>query len=455
MSFYYKTYDISNIFVKNATSSYSTTNFFINTNDLGYPYLTNMTPSTRRETIGAYSVANFGSQNIIKLRNTDNGTVNYGFTCDGYIGNNNLSFYVSVKPTYNNFTIDSLGSGGSLSCTVSAIAVGVNGSIYAGGNFTSMGGAPNTRGIAKWDGSSWSALGTGAQDGSVLAIAVSLDGSIYAGGTFTSIGGVAANYIAKWNGSSWSALGTGAAGGYGRQAIVSALAVGLDGYIYAGGWFPLMGGVANTINIAKWNGSSWSALVVGTNDSISSLTVSSNGQYVYAGGDFTSATPYNAGRVAKWDTALNVLSWSPVGLGTNNRVFALAVGLDGCVYAGGAFISIGGVAANYIAKWNGSIWSVLGTGANNCVRALAVGIDGSIYAGGDFTSIGGVAANRIAKWDGSSWSALGNGGDSAVHALAVGLDGCVYAGGDFTLMNGVANTRCVAKINNTFTWSLL
>jgi hypothetical protein len=261
-----------------------------------------MTPSTKRETIGAYSVANFGSQNIIKLRNNDNGTVNYGFTCDGYIGKNNLSFYVSVKPTYNNFTIDSLGSGGSLSCTVSAIAVGVNGSIYAGGNFTSMGGAPNTRGIAKWDGSSWSALGTGAQDGSVLAIAVSLDGSIYAGGTFT---------------------------------------------------------------------------------------------------------------------------------------------------------SIGGVAANYIAKWNGSIWSVLGTGANNCVRALAVGIDGSIYAGGDFTSIGGVAANRIAKWYGSSWSALGNGGDSAVHALAVGLDGCVYAGGDFTLMNGVANTRCVAKINNTFTWSLL
>ena len=35
--------------------------------------------------------------------------------------------------------------------------------------------------------------------------------------------------------------------------------------------------------------------------------------------------------------------------------------------------------------------------------------DGSLYAGGGFTTAGGVAANNIAKWDGttSSWSALG------------------------------------------------
>jgi hypothetical protein len=52
-----------------------------------------------------------------------------------------------------------------------------------------------------------------------------------------------------------------------------------------------------------------------------------------------------------------------------------------------------------------------------------------------------VAANRIAKWDGSSWSALGsgmNGGpypDPSVHALGVFANGggpALYAGGAFT-----------------------
>jgi len=40
--------------------------------------------------------------------------------------------------------------------------------------------------------------------------ALALSGSnVYAGGTFTTAGGSAAKNIAKWNGSSWSALGSG------------------------------------------------------------------------------------------------------------------------------------------------------------------------------------------------------------------------------------------------------
>ena len=33
--------------------------------------------------------------------------------------------------------------------------------------------------------------------------------NLYAGGGFTTAGGVPANYIAKWDGSAWSALGSG------------------------------------------------------------------------------------------------------------------------------------------------------------------------------------------------------------------------------------------------------
>ena len=46
---------------------------------------------------------------------------------------------------------------------------------------------------------------------SSYALAVS-GTDLYAGGYFTTAGGVPANCIAKWNGSAWSALGSGMSG---------------------------------------------------------------------------------------------------------------------------------------------------------------------------------------------------------------------------------------------------
>ena len=50
-------------------------------------------------------------------------------------------------------------------------------------------------------------------DGLVYAAVVDGSGNLYIGGSFTVAGGVIANGIAKWNGSSWSALGSGMNGG--------------------------------------------------------------------------------------------------------------------------------------------------------------------------------------------------------------------------------------------------
>ena len=68
----------------------------------------------------------------------------------------------------------------------------------------------------------------------VVALAV-LGTDLYAGGGFTTAGGSAAHYIAKWNGSSWSALGSG------MNGWVSALAV-LGSDLYVGGDFTTAGG---------------------------------------------------------------------------------------------------------------------------------------------------------------------------------------------------------------------
>lgn len=120
--------------------------------------------------------------------------------------------------------------------------------------------------------------------------------------------------------------------------------------------------------------------------------------------------------------------------GTNGSVNAIVIN-NGILYAGGSFTCIGGIAANSIAKWDGTTWSALGSGTTGFVYAMAIsGTD--LYVGGYFTTAGGVAANRIAKWNGSTWSPLNSGLDSSVRALSVfGADIC--AGGDFTRAGGL------------------
>ena len=94
-----------------------------------------------------------------------------------------------------------------MNTTVEALAVDSSDNLYAGGNFT-VAGAVGANHVAKWDGSTWSAMGTGVPS-TMYTLASDSSGNIYAGGSFTSAGGVSVNYIAKWNGSTWSALGLG------------------------------------------------------------------------------------------------------------------------------------------------------------------------------------------------------------------------------------------------------
>jgi LPXTG-site transpeptidase (sortase) family protein len=218
---------------------------------------------------------------------------------------------------------------------------------------------------------------------SVRALAVDASGNLYAGGSFTTAGGVAANRIAKWDGGTWSALGSG------MNSYVYALAVDSNDKLYAGGWLTTAGGVIVN-HIAKWDGSSWSALGSGSNYSVLALAVDANSN-LYAGGVLTTAGGVAVNRIAKWDGG----TWSALGSGMNNNVRALAVDASGNLYAGGDFTTAGGVAVNRIAKWDGSSWSALGSGTNGVVRALATG---SLYAGGYFTTAGGETVNYIAEW---------------------------------------------------------
>ena len=326
--------------------------------------------------------------------------------------------------------------------TVKALAIDGSGNVYAGGQFTTAGGV-SAKYVAKWNGSVWSGLGTG-MNSDVLGLAIDGSGNVYAGGQFTSAGGVAnTNYIAKWNGSAWTALGTG------MNGYVYALAIGGSGNVYAGGNFSTVGGVAANY-IAKWNGSAWAALGTGMDNSVNSLVIDGSGN-VYAGGMFITAGGVTVNCIAKWNVSSSL--WSALGTGMLNWPNALAIDGSGNVYAGGQFTIAGGVSANYIAKWNGSAWSALGTGLANTVNALAIDVSGNVYAGGNFKVAGEVAANYIAKWSGSVWSALGSGMNAAVDALAIDGSGNVYAGGSFTSAGGVL-ANSIAKWDGSV-WSAL
>ena len=287
------------------------------------------------------------------------------------------AYPVRIDPTFSDASWISMGGLPGAGNYVSATAVDGSGNLYIGGMFTVVGEVLAVY-AAKWDGSAWSALGSGV-NGSVYALAVS-SGELYVGGRFTTAGGSGATNVAKWDGSAWSALGSGVNGS------VYALAVS-SGELYVGGRFTTAGGSGAT-NVAKWNGNAWSALGTGI-------------------GGFSSTTTVNALAVSGSD-----------------------------LYAGGTFETAGGNSANNVAKWNGSAWSALGSGVNGSVWALAKS-GSDLYVGGYFTTAGGNITNCVAKWNGSAWSALGSGVDPGgallqVFALAVsGSD--VYVGGYFTM----------------------
>ena len=333
----------------------------------------------------------------------------------------------------------------------SALSRGINGtvraaaiqgsSVVAGGDFTSTGG--EAAGIARWDGSSWSALGEGL-NGTVRAIAIQ-GSNVYAGGEFTTAGGISANRIAKWDGTSWSALGSGVDGL--PNARISAIAI-KGSEVYAGGIFTAAGGVTAN-NIAKWDGSSWSALGSANNNGVdgpvNAVAIASNGE-VYFGGQFNNAAGVSAKGIAKW----NGSSWSALGSGISGSlqiIYSLVVVGDE-VYAGGRFTSAGGLNTNNIAKWNviNSTWAAVGAGVGDVLSIVfSLASSGSdLYVGGVFSLAGGIPANNIAKWDGSGWAALGSGvsggNNPSVLAIATAASD-VYVGGGFTTAGGKSSYK--------------
>ena len=186
--------------------------------------------------------------------------------------------------------------------------------LYIGGSFTVVNGVTVNR-IARWDGTTWFALGSptiGLNSGNCNGVTIDSNSNVYVTGTFTLAGGVANTIrVAKWDGSVWNPLTTGLGTGAGNTITVDS-----TNNVYVGGAFLLAGGV--TVNlIAKWNPltSVWSALSNGLGITSSCLNIRCKSEYVYAGGNFagnvSTADTSTPGSIAVYDTINNC--WTPVG----------------------------------------------------------------------------------------------------------------------------------------------
>ncbi|GEM_PF-637282 len=246
------------------------------------------------------------------------------------------------------------------------------GFLYAGGMFTApSGGGVALNYIARWDGSAWQPLGSGMND-TVNVLACGADGSLVAGGAFTTAGGVTVARVARWDGAAWSAMGSqitqpvtslafapdgtllsadgtirywnGAQWNVLGGGFATILRVGLDGSIW------MVGGSTTSYGygLHRWDGSQW----VQSN----MITVPENFVYdmqpgtedVYLSGYFSSIDGRPASGLVFWDG----YQWQPVAEGANLPVIRkMAVAADGTLIAAGGFSSAGGQPISQLAAF--------------------------------------------------------------------------------------------------------
>jgi hypothetical protein len=295
-----------------------------------------------------------------------------------------------------------------------------NNKLYAG-----MQSGNGGSGLWQWDGISWTNIGN--INGTVQAITV-YNGNLIVGGSFSSAGGVSVLNIAQWDGSTWSDVGGG------PDNIVSALTV-YNGDLIVGGYFTTVENV-NANHIAKYNGTNgWQPLGSGTGGSQGQVMALSawNGNLI-AGGFFTTAGGVSANYIAQW----NGSTWSALGNGLSYIVYALGT-YNNSLVAGGLF-------SGCAAQWNGTAWSILGSGCGGgfypYVFAFAA-YGNDLYIAGLYTTAGGQTVNGISRWDGTSYHPLGNppgfsSGSNVFGAYALALyNGGLVAGGIFSSAGGV------------------
>lgn len=337
--------------------------------------------------------------------------------------------------------------------------------LYMVGKFSAVGSLPALS-VARWDGEDWQAMGSGIADdlravvthevnGEKVVITAAQRAMWWDGASWQKLGSTdelfayamiehdwdaggpmppelfagGNNKLARFNGTEWEKF----LGGNVKRALAGGIIYALASYddaagpkLIAGGYFDTIGTIP-LLNIASWDGQSWSPLAEGLGKATGTLpgyvsalrTFDEDGPgpkppVLFAGGDFTvsgSGKPLAA--IARWDG----VEWSEVGGGLTSNVpinyagvweFATLPTPSGeWLIAGGTWHHAGNASANSIAGWNGSKWLALAEGITP-VSGQGSGVIGvgyfqgnhgpELFGGGIFASSGLIPAKGLARW---------------------------------------------------------
>ncbi len=188
-------------------------------------------------------------------------------------------------------------------------------------------------------------------------------------------------------------------------------------------------GLPQNSELAIWDGTEWTSLGQ-VNNYVTDVLEVPGGMVV--SGHFTSIGGVAANRIAFFDGQ----QWSPIGEGFDGFVGALAH-FKGQLYAGGSFLKSGDEPLKHLARWTGAKWEkppALCFGEEDPIQDLVV-IDGQLIVAGGSALIcstpGAAVPTNIFAFDGATSTPLGFGTDNIIHRVRM-YDGVLIAAGDFT-----------------------
>lgn len=195
-----------------------------------------------------------------------------------------------------------------------------------------------SNGVAGWDGSTWTNYGPAK---SVDAITELSNGDLVVSGWWSSFG-VPAERLARWDGSSWHAMGDG------LDKPPKVFLPMPDGTLIAGGNFTASG--ASPIEeVARFDGTTWTSISPNVNSTVHTLDRLPNGDILAGGFFWQIGTEYIKG-IVRWDGT----DWNPVGTGLlqgsgHGSAYATTVMANGDIAVAGYFGAASGVVAGGLA----------------------------------------------------------------------------------------------------------